>query len=413
MRILVVTLRYPPYVAGGYELLTFEAVAALRERGHDVTVLCGRGAALAGVPGVIPALRPALPEPGAEQNLFKLSHAGTNRDRLRLHVLRRANLHATSDALARTDADLMLYFNLGLVSLAPVLAARRARVSTLGYVPDPWPRNHWILDWRARAGAARPLKLALLERAWRRFRARVDLGPLLVSSAYLRAELAADGLPPADMTLLPLPLPPPMQPEPPVAAPPARAAGEPLRVACLSSLWEGKGQHVLLAAARDASARGADLALDLAGDGDAEYEDRLRALAADPALAGRVRFHGRVDRAGARRILDASHVLALPSVWGEPYPTATLEGMARGLTVLASDAGGTPEQIADGVDGCLVPAGDVAATADALVRLAQDDALRRRLGAAGLARVRRDATMERYTDGLERAALAAVLRGAR
>jgi glycosyltransferase involved in cell wall biosynthesis len=294
-----------------------------------------------------------------------------------------------------------------------VVGARRAGVPTLGYVTDPWPLNHWLNDWRAQAGDARPWRLLLLERAWRRYRARVDLGPLLVSSDFLRARFVADGMLSEDMSLLPLPLPPPMQPDPPVAAPPPRAPGEPLCVACLSMFWEGKGVHVLLAAAAEARRRGADLALELAGEGAADYTAKLRALAADPALTGRVRFHGRVDRDGAQRLLDACHVLALPSIWGEPFPTATLEGMARGLAVLASDAGGTPEQLDDGVEGVLVPAGDVAATATALVRLADDDPLRRRLGTAGLARVARDYTMERFTDALERAARAAVSRGPR
>jgi glycosyltransferase involved in cell wall biosynthesis len=56
--------------------------------------------------------------------------------------------------------------------------------------------------------------------------------------------------------------------------------------------------------------------------------------------------------------------------------------MAAGLPVLATNAGGPAELITDGVDGLLYPPGDRAALADGLVRLAQDPALRQRLGAA-------------------------------
>lgn len=412
MRILVATLRYPPYVAGGYEQLTFDAVEALRGRGHDVSVLCGRGARLQPSKELFPLLEPPLPEPGEEQNLFALSHHGSNRERLRLHFLRRSNQRATRRALAESGAELLLFFNLGLVSLAPVLAARRARVATLGYVSDPWPLNHWLEDWRANpASAAKRWRLRALERAWRAWRDHVDLGFLLVSSDFLRRRFAAAGIPERDMDLLRVPLPPAMEPDPPVEGPPARAAGEPLRVASLSMLWEGKGVHVLLEAAASAVRGGADLRLELAGEGQGAYRERLSALAAVPELAGRVRFHGLVDREGAAALLASCHVLAFPSIWGEPFPTATLEAMARALAVVATRAGGTPEQITDGVEGLLVPADDAGALAEALARLERDEPLRQACGRAGLARVRAEHGMQRFTSELERAAQRALQSG--
>jgi hypothetical protein len=48
---------------------------------------------------LFPLLEPSLPEPGEEQNLFALSHRGSNRERLRLHFLRRSNVRATPPLL--------------------------------------------------------------------------------------------------------------------------------------------------------------------------------------------------------------------------------------------------------------------------------------------------------------------------
>jgi glycosyltransferase involved in cell wall biosynthesis len=68
-------------------------------------------------------------------------------------------------------------------------------------------------------------------------------------------------------------------------------------------------------------------------------------------------------------------------------PNASLEAMASGLPVVATDVGGASEQVADGVTGSLVPRGDISALADALVALACNPELRNRYGMAGRERI--------------------------
>jgi len=409
LSILAVTLRYPPYVAGGYELLTRDAVETLRERGHRVRVLCGAGARLAGAEDVLPWLAPGL---DGEEDLFERSFRASNAERLRLHVLRLANYRATRRALV--GADVLLFFNLGMVSLAPVLAARHARVPTLGFLSDAWPANHWVLSWRERAPDS--LRLALLERFWRGFRELVDLGPLLACSAYLARRLAGEGLPGIEVAHLGVPRDVERAAAGHAAAghdgPRARASNEPLRVLCTSSLWEGKGQDVLLAAAARALELGAELELVLAaGSARPEFRARLEALAAP--LGGRVAFRERLPRAELLDELARAHVLVLPSTWGEPFALAVLEGLALGLAVVASDAGGSPEALRDGVDGRITPAGDVEALARALADLARDEPRRLALARAGQARARELAQgrfVERLELGLARARGEAPLR---
>jgi glycosyltransferase involved in cell wall biosynthesis len=62
--------------------------------------------------------------------------------------------------------------------------------------------------------------------------------------------------------------------------------------------------------------------------------------------------------------------------------------MAAARPVVASRVGGLAEVVVDGETGRLVPPGDADALATALVALADDPDARRRMGAAGLARVR-------------------------
>lgn len=67
----------------------------------------------------------------------------------------------------------------------------------------------------------------------------------------------------------------------------------------------------------------------------------------------------------------------------ESFGVAVLEASACGLPVVVSDAGGLPEVVQDGTTGFVVRREDPSATADALLRLVTDEALRRRMGRAG------------------------------
>lgn len=86
--------------------------------------------------------------------------------------------------------------------------------------------------------------------------------------------------------------------------------------------------------------------------------------------------------ADLERVLSGLDVLAVPSRMRESFSLVTREAMANGVPVLATECGGTQEVIVDGVNGCLVPAGDPAALAGVLSRLASDRAEVARLGAA-------------------------------
>jgi glycosyltransferase involved in cell wall biosynthesis len=79
-------------------------------------------------------------------------------------------------------------------------------------------------------------------------------------------------------------------------------------------------------------------------------------------------------------------------------PNASLEAMAAGLPIVATDHGGAREQVIDRVTGRLVPRGDTASFAQALVELSNDSPLRQRLSEGALAHVRREFSMERMIE---------------
>jgi glycosyltransferase involved in cell wall biosynthesis len=123
--------------------------------------------------------------------------------------------------------------------------------------------------------------------------------------------------------------------------------------------------------------------LHLVGDdrADPTYTARVRARLARPDLAERVVVHGPVPLDTVAALYAAADAFVLPSV-REPYGTVYGEAMAAGLPVLGWRAGNLPHLAEDGREGLLAPPGDIRALAAALARLADDEPLRRRLGAA-------------------------------
>jgi glycosyltransferase involved in cell wall biosynthesis len=79
-------------------------------------------------------------------------------------------------------------------------------------------------------------------------------------------------------------------------------------------------------------------------------------------------------------------------------PNASLEAMAAGLPLIATDHGGAAEQVIDGITGRIVPRGDAAEFARALITLACDPAMRARFGAAGRDRIAAEFSLEQMLD---------------
>nr|HPK71098.1 glycosyltransferase [Vicinamibacterales bacterium] len=125
-----------------------------------------------------------------------------------------------------------------------------------------------------------------------------------------------------------------------------------------------------------------------------------------PALTRQIRHLGlehRVQLAGFRpdvlSLLKGLDVFVMCSLT-EGLGTSILDAMAASRPVVGTTAGGIPEAVEDGVTGILVPPHNAAALAAALLRLLGDEALRRRMGEAGLERVREQFSVDRMIDGI-------------
>lgn len=156
-----------------------------------------------------------------------------------------------------------------------------------------------------------------------------------------------------------------------------------------------KGQQAMIRALPRLLQRCPSAALVIAGDG----PDRpaCAALVAALGLATRVHFLGQRD--DIPDLLAALDVVAVPSLWEEPFPFVALEAMAAGRPVVAFRTGGLPESIVHGETGLLVAYGDEDALADALAQVLSDPALAQRLG-DGARRRAKDFSIQRHVQQL-------------
>jgi GalNAc-alpha-(1->4)-GalNAc-alpha-(1->3)-diNAcBac-PP-undecaprenol alpha-1,4-N-acetyl-D-galactosaminyltransferase len=141
-------------------------------------------------------------------------------------------------------------------------------------------------------------------------------------------------------------------------------------------LTQEKGFDLLLRAFERPSLRYSDWSLVVLGEGSERAS--LEQLAEELGIAGRVHMPGLETTPAA--IMAQASLFVLPSRF-EGFPNALLEAMACGLPVVSFDCPSGPgEIIQSGVDGILVPPGDVPAMADAMQQLMGHPETRELLG---------------------------------
>ena len=185
----------------------------------------------------------------------------------------------------------------------------------------------------------------------RRKRAMAGFRKLVVISEFMKGRLVANGIPAEKIEV-----------RPPVIRTGETGAedvtsGRKIDLLFAGQLIRGKGVQLLLAAmARMKTPR----TLDIVGTGN--MEPKLRALAAQLGIEGRVRFNG--FQSNPQDWMRAAKCVVVPSFWQEPYGLVAAEAVALGRPVVAFAIGGLPE--ACGGKATLVPPGDIDALADAL-----------------------------------------------
>jgi len=182
-------------------------------------------------------------------------------------------------------------------------------------------------------------------------------------------------------------------------APARRALGLPQDAPVLvlpGRITDWKGQTVLARALAEPALRERRALGVIAGDAwpGAEHR-RARLLAEADRLGVRERLRLIGFRDDVENVLGAADIVVVPSTEPEPLGAVAVEAAAAGCAVVASDTGGLPEVIRDGLTGRLCPPGDAAALSRIAAELLGDPRQRERLGRAASADARRRFAPER------------------
>ncbi|MBL9076074.1 MAG: glycosyltransferase [Planctomycetes bacterium] len=177
-------------------------------------------------------------------------------------------------------------------------------------------------------------------------------------------------------------------------APPPAGPG-PLRLGYFGTVMPSKGLHVLLDAVL--ALPPGTVRLDIHGNvvpyhGDETYLTRcLQRLRPGHS----VHYHGPYTAAELPARLAAVDVVAAPALWHEAYGLTVREGLAAARPVLVSRIGGLQDAVIDGLQGRVLPPGDVAAWRQAIAELAADRQRVQRMAAAARPLARGFAAMAR------------------
>ncbi|WP_436015739.1 glycosyltransferase family 4 protein [Phenylobacterium sp. LjRoot219] len=338
-------------------------VAALRAAGHEVLVV-GPAAydrtSLGGESRFLNLLRRWMP--AVVMELAELAYSAPAYWRLA----------RAADAF-RPD---VIYERYNLFYVAGALLARRRGLPLLVEVNAP------LADERARFNNLRLRRLARWSEAfvWR------AASHVLPVTEVLAEHVAAAGVSPERIVVVPNGIDPEEFPEPPIDPPPAAKKQElVLGFVGFVRPWHGVDAVVRAIAAWRGLPR---LSLVVVGEGSARPE--LERLAAELGVTERVRFTGLAERHAIPGLIGDFDIALQPAAVPYASPLKVLEYMAAGRAIVAPDQPNLRELLEDGrtallFDPARQPAGE--AMWEAVLRLVQDSALRARLGAAAQAEI--------------------------
>jgi glycosyltransferase involved in cell wall biosynthesis len=371
---------------GGVQTYLEAIVPGLASRGHDIAMLY-----LDHVPG--------MPSPGSRD---VRPHFSVARD----------GLDATMAAVARWQPQIC-YSNhmrdLGvdrhLLAIAPVVKFMHGYTGTcvsgqkMFGMPVPKPCHRKLgaacvaLYLPRRCGGLNVLKIPGLYRWAREQHTLINkYAALVVASAHMKGEYVNNGADARNVHVTPL-----FASGPPLPCDPG--ADIPPSVVFLGRMTRLKGGRLLVRAVAEASTRlGTPIQLTMVGDGPERVAWERLASHLNVAAT----FTGWQTGEERGRWIQRATLLAVPSVWPEPFGLVGLEAAALGVPAIAFEVGGIREWLTPGENGYLIP-GDpprASAFADGLVTAFRDPETLRAMRAKAPGMARR-LSLDRHLDQLE------------
>ena len=169
-----------------------------------------------------------------------------------------------------------------------------------------------------------------------------------------------------------------------------------LRIGLVGRITPWKGQDIFIKAAALLKQKHPEAKFEIIGAplfSERAYEAELRRLCDELNVTDTVEFAGFVEKVPAR--IAELDIVVHASITGEPFGQVIIEGMAEQKPVVATNGGGVPEIVQDGITGLLVPMGDALRMAEAIDYLLTHPDEATMMGVRGRERVQTHFTIQK------------------
>jgi glycosyltransferase involved in cell wall biosynthesis len=366
-RILVINNLYPPQELGGYGRSICDFASTLQKRGHAIHVLTSNAPYLGSIRALELEINRSLLLFGTYEEGRKSMTDPTEISRIVWH-----NDRVIRNLIDRFSPDVCLIGNidfLGAAIFTPFLENHIPVINHLGLPTLLYPVNETPQS---------PLYL------------------LATASDYVKQKVLAQGYPSQDIVVI---YPGALVENFQMCVPPNL---DKLRIVYASLFITSKGPQTLIDALKIIHDRNIDFQCSLAGDYlDEGFVTLLKDFVIRQGMEDKVKFLGYLEREELINLYSTHNVLVFPSVGEEAFGISQVEGMAAGLTLITTGAGGAAEVIEPDVSGILIPPEDAVTLAETLIGLTEAHSRWERIAAAGQKRATEIFDIERSVDILE------------
>jgi glycogen synthase len=401
MRILVLSNFYPPYYIGGYELGCYEAVEALKARGHEVRVLTS----FYGL---------NRPEQNGEIYRWLVADIGwKNKGAIitALKLLKKEieNRRAFKRLLKKYSPDIIYIWNLGFTSISLIFTARELDRPVCFFVFDDWVSHwenddHWYAWWHS--GNKTGMKKQVFHFAKCMFqllgllpRKPLDLRNIQFASRYLKQMALQKGKPVDDAKIIHWGI--------DINQFPYHSnIHKPNRLLYVGQIVPHKGVHTSIEAmkiiVKEYGFSSVTLTI-VGGSVNPDYVEYLQTLVRSYGLENNIHFTGFMPREKLSTIYQEHDILLFTSIWDEPFGITLLEAMSSGLAVIGTATGGSSEILQFEETALIFCKDDPRSCANQILRLLKDPSLLDKIREGGRLEVEEKFKIEYTMNGIERA----------
>lgn len=357
MRLLIITNYYPPHYKGGYELACRDTCEFLASRGHEVFILTGCF---------------GIEKPDENSNFLPLQpvrrlkyidySSGSYLDKLDVE---KHNYLSTLKAIDEVKPDIAYIWSMQAVSLSPVWAVQKRRLRRIFEIGDLWAGiyidEHWKTKLKAIIKSILPFTLSY----------KTDISPIIAVSDWIGMEMK-EKYGSKRVYVVPNGIKPPKKIK-------QNRNTEITKYIFTGRIDPQKGIHTAIEAFGKLVKEDkiSNFYFDIYGDGDNEYLKSCICLAEKNSISEFVNFKGRIE--GVSDIYYNYDIMLMPTMMREPFGMVTVEAMAAGLPVIATNKYGPAEIIDDGIDGLLFEPGSSEQLAEKIALLHNNNNLYEKL----------------------------------